>query len=281
MTNQSTKDILVVAATAATSIITVVVLAFVDRAVGFSLYGFMLWFIVPVGAILSGLVAASGYYLGARALNHRPSRFVLVGVLAISTMMFFLINYLEYYTQSSGGAQLHDYIAFPDYLNFTLNNMSMTLCYHACLHQGVGIGSFGYLIAALQIVGFFLGGVVAYALLSSEIYCDACARYYSAKFSTTRYFSESGSASSHYGEVLAMLRSRQYQEAIAGQAEAGSQTEQSGSLFASVIKVKWCKKCLRHQIRLSLKRRERKEWKELRVPVPVFFVTERLEPTAG
>jgi hypothetical protein len=65
------QDFLVSGLGATTSIITAVILVAIDLRFNFSLYSWMFWFVIPAGAFACGLVAASGYYLGARLFNHR------------------------------------------------------------------------------------------------------------------------------------------------------------------------------------------------------------------
>jgi hypothetical protein len=278
----TTKDLIVVAITGATSLLTAIALAYCDLSFDFSVYGFMLWFVVPIGALLSGGVAASGCYFAAKALNHKPGGFVLLGVLAISAMTFFVVNYLDYYYLSVDGAQLHDYLSFTTYLNTSLNNQSMSFCYHAaCTSSGLDLGAFGYLVAGLQILGFFLGGATVYGMLSSAIYCDNCSRYYTLKKYLNRYFPHSALAATHYGEMLALLREGQYQEAIARQSISDTAVNRYEEELLSIMELRYCATCLKHHIKFFLKVRQKKEWKELHKSVVSFYTAERFEPAAS
>ena len=55
------SDLLVTAAGALTSVLTALILFGIEQLFGFSLYTWSLWLILPIGAILSGFAAASGY----------------------------------------------------------------------------------------------------------------------------------------------------------------------------------------------------------------------------
>ncbi len=57
---QTLQVLLVTAFGAIASLLTVVILFVVEDQFGFAFYSFMLWFVVPIGAILSGFVAAGG-----------------------------------------------------------------------------------------------------------------------------------------------------------------------------------------------------------------------------
>ena len=70
---KSGEDLLVGLCGFVTSLITAVILWWVELGFGFAFYSWMFWFIVPVGALLSGFAGASGYYAGARIFSHRPT----------------------------------------------------------------------------------------------------------------------------------------------------------------------------------------------------------------
>jgi hypothetical protein len=265
MANSFPKDILVLLATAVTTVLTCAVLAFFDLA-NFSLYGFTLLFVIPIGAILAGFAAASGCYLAARLLNYRPTRLVLIGVLAMSAMTFFLVNYLDYYFMTVDGQSVRTLVSFTDFLNVSLSHMSV--CLHTCVNGGVGLGPLGYLAAGLQILGFFLGGASVYGHLQSQKYCDRCERY--CKFRTTeeRYFPYLEEATKAHGEVLALLRDSQFHAALARHADAGAAANGKTLDFDvfSELQLRYCETCLRHHIHVALKRREghsKNDWKVL------------------
>jgi hypothetical protein len=277
--NKRLQDISVVVMTALTAVITAAVLAYVEQAFNIALYSYMLWFVVPAGAIGSGLVAASGCYIGARLLHHRPTRFVLIGVLAVSAMTFFLINYLDYASLTVDGLLVRDAIPFTTYLTITLSNMSMSVCTHGTCTGGLNLGPFGYLVAALQIVGFFLGGVVVYNYLHTLGYCEACARYLTFRQARSRYFVDAQEATTQYAEVTGLPQQRRYSEALARQASSGTEKPQKNSVVATVVRLKYCKSCLRHQISFFLQRRQNNEWKEIEKSRATVTTIEHFEPT--
>jgi hypothetical protein len=276
--NKRLQDISVVVATAVTAVLTAVVLAYVERAFNVALYSYMLWFIIPAGAILAGLVAASGCYIAARLLNHRPTRFVLIGVLAVSAMTFFLINYLDYASLMVDRLPARDAIPFTTYLAISLSDMSMSLCLHATCTGGLSLGPVGYLVAAVQIVGFFLGGAVVYTYLHFVGYCEACSRYLAFRQARSRYFVDVQEATHQYAEVTGLLHQRRYSEALARQASSGTEKPQKNSVVATVVRLKYCKSCLRHQISFFLKQRQKNEWKEIDKSRATVTTVEHFEP---
>jgi hypothetical protein len=207
---------------------------------------------------------------------------VLAGALALSSLTFFLVNYLDYYFLTVDGEHVRDYISFGRYLAISLDNMSMSVCHGGvCFGTGLALGPFGYLVAALQILGFFLGGAAVYGYLRTAIYCDTCSRYFTFKQTITRYFADAPSAAAHYRELLALLKGGRYQEAIARHAAAGSEARHADSKVASVVQLRYCRTCLRHHIQVVLKRREKKDWKEIPSSRAAVYTTQRFGLTSA
>src|SRR5208282_4354536 len=114
--NRLTKNLVVALFGAVTSIITAVILVFVELRFGWALYGFTFWFVIPAGAVCAGGIAASGYYFGARLLNFRPTRNLLLFIVAISAGTFFFIYWLEYALLTVDGQSLSSAVSFGQFL---------------------------------------------------------------------------------------------------------------------------------------------------------------------
>ena len=68
----------VAAAGLATTILTVAANALLHWLIGFNIFGFSVFFLVPAGAIACGFAAASGYFYAAKFFHIRPTK--LLGV---------------------------------------------------------------------------------------------------------------------------------------------------------------------------------------------------------
>src|ERR1700730_10200795 len=66
------------------------------RWTGFSLVGTSLYYVIAVGSIVGGMVAASGYYVGARYTHSRATPFLFVLMVVIAGFAYFLIYWLDY-----------------------------------------------------------------------------------------------------------------------------------------------------------------------------------------
>ena len=259
MSNNFAKDLVVLGATVASTLITCIVLSFIDLSTSFSVYGLTLWFVLPVGAFLAGFAGMSGCYIAARVLNHKPTWLILIGVLLLSAATFFIINYLDYYFTSVEGLQLRSVISFGTYLKVTLSNLSV--CFRICTgsNSSLGLGSAGYIAAGLQVVGFFVGGASLYGVLASQRYCDSCARYYSHVRVETRYFPDSATALSAYNNELQLLQERHFHEALTDCTVAGDGHKKTHT-NAMELRIQRCTNCLRHHLVLQLNVRQKKDW---------------------
>jgi hypothetical protein len=158
-----------------TSILTAAIVALIDDITGFNLFGFSLWLIVPVGAVGCGFVAASGYYFSAKLLHQRPSAFLLIQMVFIAAITQFLIYWFEYSTLIIDGVQVSDRISFSKYLDVTLTSVHYRVG-RAMIDTGQ-VGSFGYWLAAIDFVGFLLGGILLYIVLTDQPSCPICRKY--------------------------------------------------------------------------------------------------------
>jgi hypothetical protein len=86
----------------------------------------------------------------------------------------------------------------------------------------VDLGSWGYLYATLQVLGFALGGLAVYGHLRSLAYCERCAKYLTKKDWQTRY--------SAYAEKVAEVRAAMHQCVAAGH------TQEAISIHAATAK---------------------------------------------
>src|SRR5947209_373057 len=65
---------------------------------GFSFFTLMVWFVIPVGAALTGFAASSGYYVGAKLFDARPNLIMATGMVAIAGLTQLLIYFGTYAT---------------------------------------------------------------------------------------------------------------------------------------------------------------------------------------
>ena len=151
-----------------------------QRALDLDFLGLTLWFIVPAGALIGGLGAASGYYAAARATQTLPSRRMLIEMLAIAFSTWLLMHWVEYATIAlSDGSLVRDQVAFWDYLRLRTEHMQLVIenQSHTRPDTTPELGLLGYAHELLQIAGFMLGGLFMWVALRSHEACTPCSRY--------------------------------------------------------------------------------------------------------
>ncbi|MDR2982589.1 MAG: hypothetical protein LBV12_10135 [Puniceicoccales bacterium] len=159
------------------------ILSVIELNTELALYSFMLWYIIPAGAIGAGFLAAGGYYLGARIFHHRPGVGSFAWVVFVSILTFFLINFLNYYFLEVEGQYIRDEMSFFAYLDFIITHTVIEYSHRGSNPGNTGElgGVLGYGFAALQILGFSGGGIWICAILKGHVFCDSCRRYFRKK----------------------------------------------------------------------------------------------------
>ena len=259
---KSGEDLLVGLCGFITSLLTAVMLWWIEVQLGFAFYTWMFWFVIPGGALLSGFAGASGYYAGSWFFGHRPTRLLLLNIVIASVMTFFLIHYLSYNSLQVEGKYVSDYIPFTQYLDIVTKSTSMDLRLRAAKVGSTGeLGGFGYLIALLQIGGFAAGGFAVYSYLVSKPYCETCSRYLSTKGKQTRYTGDADGLQTVTEQIFDDLRNTAIASALARQKAFGDPAYQKSHHLRSVFEIRHCKGCRNHWIKFSVEKRSGDDWK--------------------
>lgn len=256
------QDILVSIFGLISSLITALILVFVEFKFRISIYSFMFWFIIPVGAVFSGFAAATGYYFGSKLFNLKPSGMILINMMLISVGTFFLVNYLIYLGLNINGKQVSDYVSFLTFLDISIKNTSMGLLRSRSAATGP-LGAWGYGVAILQILGFAVGGLATFGWLSSIPYCDQCLKYFFSKGKQERYFSDLESVRNQYEIFREYILNDNLKEAIEKHCNEGTEAPWEISKFSSRIELNYCKSCQRHHLMYVISVLKGDDWKDI------------------
>ncbi len=163
-----------VALVAAASLLTGVALAFVISAIeiqtDLALYGLSVAFVIPVGAIGCGFVAAVGYYAASRELHVRPTPALMSIPLATAVVTFVASHYFSYQRyEFAPGRTLSDVMGFGEYLRAAATETSLSFGSTGAIDR---LGSLGYAVTAIEIVGFAVGGWFVANHLRSKPWCS-------------------------------------------------------------------------------------------------------------
>ncbi|MEO5916796.1 MAG: hypothetical protein ABIS50_21390 [Luteolibacter sp.] len=225
----------------------------------FAVYTWMANFVIPVGAILCGFVAATGYWIGARVFNHRPNRWLLFNIVLVSLTTFFAIHHFHYSNDKVDGISVSRLMTYPDYLVQVTEHMTYKSSHSGDSDPGMELGKWGWGIAALQIAGFSFGGFAVYGLLVSVPYCDACAKYLSEKKSCKKKWKDPAQMQAAFESLSGLIREQNYQQAIDSFAGMGEQVRFGVKATLQLDKRK-CPDCDNGRLSLSAMQRVGRKW---------------------
>jgi ribosomal protein L32 len=182
--------------------LTVAIVAAIEHYTGFNLFTLSFWLIVPAGALITGAAAAAGFYYGSLLLHTRPTWFMLVEVVILAAAAMLTIYYIEYSTlYLDDGRRVADFLPFFEYMQIYLTTMEMTIGRAQTLTPEVG--DFGYVLAAIQFVGFILGGIFVWLMLRQQAVCSKCGRYVRTLVKRTQLFSTQEEFTQGYDNLFA------------------------------------------------------------------------------
>ncbi len=256
------KQILVAAFGATTSLLTGIILGLIEFYTGYAIYSWMFWFIIPAGALLSGFAAASGYYVGAISFNQRPAGGVLFNMIAASVSAFFIVHYIPYFMLEVEGIRVKEAISFWQYLDFDIRHTSLSFIRGGQSTGELG-GALGYAFAALQLVGFSIGGFAVFGWLSQNPYCDKCSRYLKKTGEQVRYTSDGDIFAERISDFATLIDNQKFDEAIRFHADKmGDEDRQKHHLKTRLVTRK-CLSCGINHLDFVASKYEGDDWKDI------------------
>jgi hypothetical protein len=169
---------------------------------GFSLFGMTIWVFVPVGAILVGIAATSGYLLGCLIFQLRPQFLLFAQMFVVAALTNLLIYYFEYLAviweerpDLAANAE-----AFALFLQNYLGHQQMSF-----RGSSMGeVGEFGYLLAFIDFVGFLVGGSLGVVFLKGMETCKTCELLLRRVAQKERRFADRRDASRYFNGLYAL-----------------------------------------------------------------------------
>jgi hypothetical protein len=172
------SEALILIAGILTSIATVAINAIAARGGDGDLLSLSVWFIVPVGAIIGGMAAASGYYFAAVRTHTMPSRTFLLEMIGIAISTWVLALWVSYASaQSSDGTWVRSQLSFWDFFKFQAEHTQLSIYTRAGVSETGELGGLGYAREFVQLLGFMLGGLFVWVTLSEREVCATCRKY--------------------------------------------------------------------------------------------------------
>lgn len=152
-----------------TSLLTLAGVWWLSR-VGWDPMGLYANYVIPVGAILVGIIAGLGYTLAAMWKNCRIGKGLVAAILLLQLVIYFAAQYITYRVEMGPAAQI---VSFSHYYQMVVESRGWE-------EKGAAaqpFGKWGWGIEALSIAGFMLGSLLPMATLTGKPYCDYCNIY--------------------------------------------------------------------------------------------------------
>lgn len=134
------------------------------------------WLIVPIGAIILGVLMGLMGLFSLRMFNIVPSVFDALSIALGSLLLLFLNYYLSYASLRIDGRNVSEFISFSVFLKAVLTNARFNLDIAGGIDLG-RVGAFGYGLAALKLIGIFAGGLAYFGGRNMQR-CTSCNRYF-------------------------------------------------------------------------------------------------------
>lgn len=158
----------------ATSIGTILAVKYCNRS-DFYVMGWFLNGVIPMGAILVGIVSGLGYALGSRYFHVKLGLRFLVLMFVTGIFSYFAVQYLTYTSVIEAAGVPAEAYSFVDYMRDQAEKMSFQDRHSRT--PGSPLGIWGYCFQALILLGFAFGAMAPSAFVLGMAYCHRCQTY--------------------------------------------------------------------------------------------------------
>jgi hypothetical protein len=140
----------------------------------FNIMGWYADYVLPIGALLVGIVASSGYGIASWVSGLKITKKMLWIILALQSIAYFAAQYIEFEHLNLAHRSDNSPVGFFEYYDFGARSFAWQK------HDGTPgepLGVFGYFFRALEMIGFAAGGLIVPVAMRGKPYCDGCQRY--------------------------------------------------------------------------------------------------------
>ena len=139
----------------------------------FHIMGWYANYVLPVGALIVGLAAGSGYGIASWSSGVKIGRSLLWIIVGLQAAGYFGAQYVEFRAM---GLEFQDGtpVGFFEYLDIAARSFAWQGKNGT---EGEPLGIWGYAFRLLELAGFVGGGLVVPAALRSQPYCEGCQVY--------------------------------------------------------------------------------------------------------
>jgi hypothetical protein len=205
------------------------------------------WFVIPIGAVLCGMVAGAGFWLGLRGLDRRPKPLIYLAAGWGGFFGYLLIYVLMWWLLEFDGAKVRDEVRFLDFLQYVVEHQRIRVGRGP--GEGFEVGKFGYVRFVINMVGFGLGVIATVAIAGGKAYCPNCQRYLKTVVNQVRASSDPEAAATALHPVIVGIVAGRLQEAL--DLHAVSSDGSSQGYWSTTLTIEACPGCGTHQATLT------------------------------
>lgn len=231
-----------------------------SRLTGYSLTGFSLVFI-PIGAVICGGLATSGFYFGSIYLHRPANGLLLLQMIVVSIATLLCIYWVGYASlRFPDGKMASDVLPFSEYVKVVITTSHYHLS-RALMDVGE-VGRMGYVLVALKFFGLAAGGFINYLQLRSKLVCTPCDTYFRRTMRDHMTFDNTDDALAYYRKIAMNAKGQEVQAMNV----APSQPPKSNDMV--FVKVEnellCCPKCHANVLHQKAQVKQGNDWKEIK-----------------
>ena len=244
------------------------IVGLIDYFTGFSLYGFMIFGLFPGGALVCGIIAASGYFYAAVIKYHqKPYGGIFLNTVLSTGLAFFTIYYIPYVLMEIDGKPLKSMMSFWAYLEHSIKHLELEYTsYSSGMTRKANLTETApYAISIFQLICLALGSFSLLEWMDKQPFCKNCNRYIRISHKTERYTGDRELYNEMIRKFKKLIDERKFDEALKfHQKEMGIDEESEHHFLRSKVKTGKCVLCGVNFLELSASSREGHSWKELK-----------------
>ena len=146
-----------------------------DRtATDFHIMGWYANYILPVGSLIVGVAASSGYGLASWFSGIKITRALLWMVLGLQALAYLAAQYVEFKSMHLFHRASGEPLGFFEYYDLVARSFAWK---QDNGQSGAALGAWGYAFRGLEMAGFIGGSLIIPVALRKSPYCESCHRY--------------------------------------------------------------------------------------------------------
>jgi hypothetical protein len=179
----------------------------------YSIYSWMIFGVVPIGALCAGWGGSAGSFYVARWLHYYPRLLFVLGVMITAVSTLLITHYFIYSHFGTDPVRRTDLQGFEAYLVRLSHHVTLESLQGPDYGSKTELGELSIWYYGLQVAGFCFGGLMTFSYTRSRRFCRKCEKYYGRRQVAEFHENLNDVFASKFDQVRAMLRAGDYEAA--------------------------------------------------------------------